>query len=150
MGAPNMTVDRSPDPELGWWEVWGVGPAHRQDCELVVDLTVAWASCSGPRGSQRRWGEGMHTVTAAGRNTLSPYSCRAQENHLCHSGEEGAWWERMQAPTIVIITIITVYICWGLCHLLKLFPGLFTITYQLGKLLLLGLGRRKWKFSEVK
>lgn len=54
-------------------------------------------------------------------------------------------------PVIAIITITTVYVCVcaGLCPTETLFPYLFTITYELGKLFPLGLQNRKWMFPEV-
>ena len=111
---------------------------------LVVDITLAWASCSAPRGSRRRGGEKERALTAPGRSTQTwrPYSCRARESHLFK------WMEQTSCNSHNCDNN-SLYLL-GLGHSLKLFPNIFTVTYRLGKLLLLGLGGRKWMFPEIK
>lgn len=117
------------------------GPAHRWDCWLVMDITLAWASCSDPGGSPRRWGEGVNTIPF---RHLGPTQAVLRKSPLSFKGTE------CRSPAILTTTVITVSICSWLCHLLSLFPALFTITYKLGKLLPPGFRRREWMFPEVK
>lgn len=111
-------------------------------CWLVMDITLAWVSCSDPRGSPRREGGEVCVPCHSGTEVLLQ---QCTENHLCQfKGTE------CRPPAIVTAMMVTVSICSGLWHLLSLFPGLSISTYKLDKLLPPGFGRRKWMFPEVK
>lgn len=83
MGVLHVIVDGSPDQELAVMGGAGCGSSPQVGLLVGPRHHRCRASCSDPRGSQRRWGEGVHTVTAAGRSTQSPHSGRAREEHLC-------------------------------------------------------------------
>ena len=143
-GTLNITADGHL-AELGRWEVQGVGSSPQVVLLLADISTLAWTSCSDASGAQRRWaGGGVHTThhcqkehsdTAAlllqGRGKSSLSFKRKPQASSNSNGNKSLYQLRALPFT-------------------KPFPCLFTITYILGNLLLLGLQRRKWMFPEVK